>query len=89
MLLSHKDRVSLASSLQSPDCPLRELHLEWSWSSEDDDDDDEDDEDDDGDDDDDEDDDGDDGDLSVVFAALRGPHCKLETLRSVPVESSH
>ena len=26
------------------------------------------------------------GDLRVVYAALGGPHCKLETLRSVPVE---
>ena len=30
----------------------------------------------------------DDRDLSVVYAALRGPHCKLETLRSVHVEES-
>ena len=65
MLLSHKDCASLVSSLQSPDCALRELHLERVKVL-----------------------DVDGGDLSVVYAALRGPHCKLETLRSVPVEES-
>ena len=63
--LSHEDCASLASSLQSPDCPLRELHLGVIRVYDD-----------------------DDLDLSVVYAALRGPHCKLETLRSVPVEES-
>ena len=62
MGLNHEDRASLASSLQSPDCPLRELHLGVIRVY--------------------------DGDLNVVLAALRGPHCKLETLRSVPVEES-
>ena len=38
--------------------------------------------------DDDDDDDGSGGCLRIVFAALRGPHCKLETLRSEPVEES-
>ena len=60
MILSHSDSASLASSLQSPDSPLRELHLREIEGD----------------------------DLSVVFDALRGPHCKLETLRSVPVEES-
>ena len=27
MILSHEDCALLASNLQSPDCPLRELHL--------------------------------------------------------------
>ena len=63
MRLNHEDCASLASSLQSPDCPLRDLHLEEIRVSYD-------------------------RDLSVVFAALRGPDCKLETLRSVPVEES-
>ncbi|XP_062311533.1 NACHT, LRR and PYD domains-containing protein 12-like isoform X8 [Osmerus eperlanus] len=62
MILRHEDCVSLASSLQSPDCPLRELHLEEITLSV-------------------VDDGGKDGDLSVVYAALRGPHCKLEILR--------
>ena len=62
MILRHEGKASLASSLQSPDCPLRELHLEGIRVFG--------------------------GDLSVVYAALRGPHCKLETLRSVSVEES-
>ncbi|XP_062304921.1 NACHT, LRR and PYD domains-containing protein 12-like [Osmerus eperlanus] len=57
MILSDEDCVSLASSLQSPDCPLTELHLEEIWMLDE------------------------DGDMRIVLAALRGPHCKLETLR--------
>ena len=68
MYLRHEDYVSLASSLQSPDCPLRELHLDGIGVPGYDED--------------------EDGDLSVVYAALRGSQCKLETLRSVPVEES-
>ncbi|XP_062311557.1 NACHT, LRR and PYD domains-containing protein 12-like [Osmerus eperlanus] len=68
MHLRHEDCASLASFLQSPDCPLRELHLERIRVSGYDD---------------------DDGDLSVVCAALRGPHCKLETLRLINTRLSH
>ena len=60
---SHEDWVSLASSLQSPDCPLRELDLRGIKMSGD--------------------------DFSVFFSVLKGPPCKLETLRSVSFESSH
>ena len=76
MDLSPEDCASLVSSHQSPDCPLRELHtagIELSGY----------DEDEHGGGDGDE-----DGDLSVVYAALRGPHRTLQTLRSVPVEES-
>ncbi|XP_062322489.1 protein NLRC3-like isoform X4 [Osmerus eperlanus] len=66
MLLGAQDCASLASSLQSPDCPLRELHLEGIKLSHD----------------------YDHGDLSHVFAALRGPQCKLETLRLTEMDLS-
>ncbi|XP_062307191.1 ribonuclease inhibitor-like [Osmerus eperlanus] len=61
MKLRHEGCVSLVSSLQSPGCPLRELHLDGI----------------------------DEGDLSVVYAALRGPHSKLETLRLTDIILRH